>query len=288
MSLDNAFADVSVFHLFKQHSTHETFARAWHPLLPALAQVSRTWRHEALEYWRKKMQEVERRDVATLYWLKGEYKPQCLLPLSLIPAHKVVGEYRCLHAYAYEYYTFQLFPPDDVGILWAIATCFLYNWPEMAFHIAAYNSQVCARADLLTTAPIGAICFKIATATRSPELIDLACNLFSVSTEDARWAVTRMCAYNHKGIAIYLVEKFALNVDDLRFDNNYALFHAVCNNCLAVVQWLLRMFSFTRDEVLEVLRRAEHRMPTPELTAKVRETLDEFLDARRVDATKKN
>lgn len=237
--------NASVFCTFRQHATFEVFARAWHPLLPLLGQLSRDWNRLAKQHWREKMSAVERVDVARVCW--PQEKQHCVADV-----HESVGFYRCLHGDVQAYIDGRFNVEQSLA---ALATCFLYNWPHAALLISACCKLHAAPDTEEQVARFSSICFRMATTKRSIELTELACELFVVSRDDVRWALSQMCAYGYKGIACYLAERYGCTVDDCRTRDNYALFYAIFNNHLPVVQWLLRMFPYTAPEVKMVYER---------------------------------
>jgi hypothetical protein len=267
-----SMADASVFYPLKQHCTYEVFARAWHPLLPLLGSLSQRWRAVVQTYWRSVLSAPERIDVSLLYWRPTSPRPAFYEMTS-------VAFYRRLHACTQQHLRGEY---DHDANRNALATCFLYNWPHLAQMLAP-------QCNLLEQQPdnIASICFRMAAAKRLIEMVELACNLFVIPREDIEWALLQMCAYGYKGIAAYLIERYDLRIDELRARNNYALYHAMRNNHLSTMQWLLRMFPFTSAEVSQVLQRnaSDSLFDGPaQLTTEMRRLVDEFIRASRVDA----
>ena len=115
--------NTSLFHTFKQHATFEIFSRTWHPLLPFLARLSKSWREEMQKYWREKLTAIERRDIFLNYWPKTNFNN--------------IGDYRRLY-HEDNFCSYYNGTCSESEILCAIKTCFLYNWPNAAIIFAKY------------------------------------------------------------------------------------------------------------------------------------------------------
>ena len=100
--------------------------------------------------------------------------------------------------------------------------------------------------------------------------------MFIIEKTYVQIALGQMCAYGYKGIACYLADEFQCTIEDLRIRDNYALYYAINNNQLAVVQWLLRLFPYTKEEVTEILHRRKS-MYLKETTEEIKQFVNEFL-----------
>jgi hypothetical protein len=242
-----------------------------------LGRLSQQWRAIAQTYWRSVLSAPERIDVSLLYWLPTT-------PRSVFYEMSSVAFYRRLHVCGEKHLRGEY---DRDANRQALMTCFLYNWPQLAQMLSAHCDLLQQTDEFLNQT--ASICFQMSAAKRSIELVELACNLFQVSKEDVQSALSQMCAYGYTGIAAYLVDRYDLRIDDLRARNNYALYHAMRNNHLPTMQWLLRMFPFTSAEVLQVLERNTCDIASlfdgaARLTREMQRLVDEFVGASRVDA----
>lgn len=268
--------NLTIFQTFKLQATFEVFSMTWHPLLPLLAQLSREWRDETKNYWRQVLTAVERCDISVIYWPSTREKLSKALP------YRSTSYYRSLHLDSC-LGSFLKGECSEQENLDAIRTCFLYGWPQTASKIAKHCklAQVNEQTDVCKCRKLCARqCFNIAAGKRSADLIEIACRLFVIQREDVIQALEQMCAYGYKGIACLLASEFHCTVEDLRGRNNYALFYAMFNDHLPIVQWLLRMFAFTASEVEDVLTRIldknTHGKMTSENTIRfVREFVEE-------------
>lgn len=264
--------DGTVFHTFRQHATFEVYSRFWHPLLPLLGRISGVWRKLAKEYWQKKLSAIERQDVMPLYWL-----PEKKSGIEIFYGSKTnVSFYRFLHSDDLQNYI-TIKHEFTIG-LHAIATCFLYEWPTAAYLISKNyifdetNVQVVSFAK---------ICFQMAAAKRSQELVELACDIFHQERAVVAQVVGQMCAYNYKGMACFLCQRYSLTVEDLRLNDNSALYYAMKNDNLQIVQYLLRMFAYTADEVQSMLCKIttekQYSFSRSNLGSETKQFVDEFL-----------
>ncbi len=233
---ENPILDCRLFDIFKLQATFEVFSMYFHPLLILLGQISTSWRNKVQQYWKDKLTAIERVDIWLLYWLK---------PTRLFMFDE---GYKRLHDR-------NLKIENDVQILWAIATCFLYEWPKTAKSFVRW--RVMAEANKGIESEIAKTCMNIACGKRNTDLVELACDMFTQEKENVAQVVVQMCAYGYKGIVCYLYQRYSLTLEDFMTRENSALFHSIANDKLEVVQWLLRTFSWDCELVKKILNDAE-------------------------------